>query len=345
MTDIFISHAVADKALADKFVTFLKEAIGVPARSIFVSSIPGQGIPLGYDFNEYMKSQIQSPKLVILLITPRYLESWFCLMELGATWVKSHQALPIVVPPIKFDVISSTLGLKQGWSLDDHTKLIDLREMIRNSGITLEPRTDHDWDRKRTAWKADLARLLKNLAPATSVPASEVEALNAELEATRKELAELQEEFAEANETIDQLKAAKDPAAVKAITAPKGAVDAGRQFSELMNAVSEARPRVSIWFYRNMLLDLYDKAAAVDWMDRDQKSDAEAAVQYKMMERDVPHKYLWGTPKMQRIANAVRDVEQFLASEEAADLVRERTAAGGSMETDDLQFWEENLKV
>ncbi len=147
MSDIFISHAVADKALADKFVAFLKEAIGVPAKSIFCSSIDGQSIPLGDDFNEYMKNQIQSPKLVILLMTPRYMESWFCLMELGATWAKSLKAVPIVVPPIRFSAISSTLGLKQGWSIDDHAKLIDLREMVKFSGIELEHRTEHDWDK------------------------------------------------------------------------------------------------------------------------------------------------------------------------------------------------------
>ena len=51
MTDIFISHAVVDQALAGKLVAFLKEAIGVPAKSIFCSSIDGQNIPLGADFN------------------------------------------------------------------------------------------------------------------------------------------------------------------------------------------------------------------------------------------------------------------------------------------------------
>lgn len=156
MTDIFISHVVADKALADKFVAFLKEAIGVPAKSIFCSSIDGQNIPLGDDFNEYMKKQIQKPKLVILLMTPRYMESWFCLMELGATWAQSLKALPVVVPPIQFDVISSTLGLKQGWSIDNNAKLIDLRQMVQATGITLEHRTEHDWEKKRAVWKADL---------------------------------------------------------------------------------------------------------------------------------------------------------------------------------------------
>jgi|GEM_PF-6445125 len=52
---------------------FLKEAIGVPSAAIFCSSVDGHGIPLGDDFNEYIKKQIQKPKLVILLMTPRYM--------------------------------------------------------------------------------------------------------------------------------------------------------------------------------------------------------------------------------------------------------------------------------
>ena len=84
MSEIFISHAVADKKLAKALVTFLKEAIGVPEKSIFCSSVKGHDIPLGADFNKYMKDKIQNPKLVILLITETYLERHFCLMELGS---------------------------------------------------------------------------------------------------------------------------------------------------------------------------------------------------------------------------------------------------------------------
>ena len=77
MSDIFISHAVADQALAKMLVDFLKEAIGVPEPAIFCSSVKGHHIPLGEDFNAYIKQQLQNPKLVILLMTPAYMESSF----------------------------------------------------------------------------------------------------------------------------------------------------------------------------------------------------------------------------------------------------------------------------
>jgi len=343
MTDIFISHAVADKALADKFVAFLKEAIGVPAKSIFCSSIDGQNIPLGDDFNEYMKEQIQSPKLVILLMTPRYMESWFCLMELGATWAQSLKALPIVVPPIKFSVVSSTLGLKQGWSIENDAKLIDLRDMVRSTGIKLEHRTEHDWDKKRAVWKADLKKLLKHLALATNVSVAEYEKVQTELAELKRELAALQESYDEVTETLDEVLALKDAAAVKTIISKKKASGPEARFKDLLKAISAVRPRVSIDFYRSfIIMDYYNKAAAIDWFDQDQKSDGESAVKYNIMASEPPYELKWGG-KLKNVAAALQELEAFLESEEAEDFVDERVRAGDVMDTDDLEFWEANL--
>ncbi|WP_163269341.1 hypothetical protein [Chelativorans alearense] len=71
--------------------------------------------------------------------------------------------------------------------------------MIQKTGITLEPRSEHDWDKKRTAWKADLSRFLKNLAKPTSVTADQHETLKAEFEELKQELESLQESYQEAS--------------------------------------------------------------------------------------------------------------------------------------------------
>lgn len=343
MTHIFISHAVADKALADKFTTFLKEAIGVPSDSIFCSSVDGHGNPLGVDFNEYMQKKIRRPELVILLMSPRYMESWFCLMELGATWAKSLNALPVIVPPTNFDVVSSTLGLRQGWKIDDNNKLIELRQMIQQTNISLEKRNEHDWEKKRTAWKVDLKRLLKNLAPATNVPASEYTALQDELVGLKQELEKLQECYSEAGETIDELKAAKDPVAVKAIMATKTDFDADHHFEELIEVIASLQPKVSACFYRNLIMDLYGKAIPIDWYDPDQKADAESAIQYNILDKDTTNEYLWDSSKLRKVRAAVDNLDNFLQSQEAEELLKKHENADITMETDNLEFWEEFL--
>lgn len=50
MSRIFLSHAVADRDLAEMVVDFLIEAIGVPAHDIFCSSLPGFGVQLPLAF-------------------------------------------------------------------------------------------------------------------------------------------------------------------------------------------------------------------------------------------------------------------------------------------------------
>lgn len=344
MAEIFVSHAVADEALADKFVAFLKEAIGVPASAIFCSSLGGHSIPLGYDFNDYLKEKIKTPKIVILLLTPRYMESRFCLMELGATWALSLHAIPIVVPPIEYDAVSSTLGLKQGWNITEHEKLNALRDEITGAEISLESRTPQDWDKKRASWKADLSRLLKKLPGPTAVTLEEYNITQDSLKKTEQELSNLQEEFREANDLIDELKAAKDPSDVRSILSNREQFDVDQQFYVLIDEVNSARPKgCSTQFYRNMIMDLYGRSLPADWSYQSQKEDMELAISYKLVEPEHPYSFLWDTTKLKRVSSAVSAVQSFLEFNADSDFIKEKERNSISMECDDLAFWEEFL--
>jgi hypothetical protein len=133
MSDIFVSHAEADKHLAKLLVDFIKEAIGVPSSAIFCSSVEGHHIPFGENFNAYIKQKIQIPKLVVLLITPAYIQRPFCLMEMGAAWAQSSKNVAVVVPPLDYDTVAQTLGLQQAWKITDETGLIAFREIVRET--------------------------------------------------------------------------------------------------------------------------------------------------------------------------------------------------------------------
>ena len=54
------------------------------------------GIPGGTNFVDHIKSQIQKPDLILLMLSPNYMESMFCLCELGAGWAMSHDMIPII---------------------------------------------------------------------------------------------------------------------------------------------------------------------------------------------------------------------------------------------------------
>ncbi|MGO7175364.1 response regulator [Rhizobium ruizarguesonis] len=162
MSDIFISHAVADRHLAEILVDFLVDAIGVSEKSIFCSSVPGHGNPLAYDFNKHMRTQIQHPKLVILLMTPSYMDSPFCLMELGATWALELKPLPVVVPPITFGDVTRTIGQIQSWNITNHAELESIRATVLET-LGVVGRSNHGFERKRKAWETNLAQALGKL--------------------------------------------------------------------------------------------------------------------------------------------------------------------------------------
>lgn len=189
MTGIFVSHAVADRALAELLVDFLMDGIGVPGSDIFCSSINGHGNPLTYDFNQNMRDQIHDPKLVILLMTPAYMDSQFCLMELGATWAMPLKPLPIVVPPVSFADVTKTIGQIQGWNIKDADWLQQVRETVLNT-LGIPGKDNSTFDRRRRRWEIDLPKVLEGLAPSTKAPRSD-------LDTAQKRVGELEAEVAD----------------------------------------------------------------------------------------------------------------------------------------------------
>jgi len=120
---IFISHAVANKELADKLVDLLETGIGISDSDIFCSSLESLGIPSGTNFVNFIHKQISKPKVVILLLTPEYFNSSFCLCELGASWILSHNIIPLLVPPLEYFDVKAVLTGVQVHKIDQKSDL------------------------------------------------------------------------------------------------------------------------------------------------------------------------------------------------------------------------------
>ena len=341
MSEIFISHAVADQKLAKLLANFLKEAIGVPQDAIFCSSVPGHGIPLGDDFNGYIKDQIQNPKLVVLLMTPAYMESWFCLMELGAAWAKSHRTIAVVVPPVSFSSVSATLGSKQAWDITKQKGLVDFRELVKDAVSSLEKRSDHIWDEKRGQWILDLKKILKGLAPAKKVEASEHEAIVDELEEARAEIGALEQAKAALEAHVEQLKSLKDASAVKALAVLEPGMNGIRaEFDGLVEAVGDARPKhTSTAVFHHVIMDYFDKASPIDWYSSD-ADEFRTAMKYAVIDAD-SQQVAWGRDKLKVLRSAIRAVVDFMEAEEGRKLAKANP--GDAWDPDDLEFWEEHL--
>lgn len=104
---IFFSHASADKELVERVVDFFVSSMDIQRREIFCTSLKGT-LPPGKEFIPRIKQEIAGCKVVVMLITQAYLESPFCLAELGAAWALNQEIYPLTVSPVTYKDLERT---------------------------------------------------------------------------------------------------------------------------------------------------------------------------------------------------------------------------------------------
>jgi TIR domain len=173
---VFISHAVKDKELADMLVDLFTSSSLLLTSEIFCTSLEGLGVPSGKDFLDVIKGELQNSDLVISLISVNYLQSQFCLCELGATWAMSHDNLPILVPPLTYSDLSEVISAQQTITLNDRSELNNMMNRIVKI-LGKEPIISSRWEKKRDDFIAkfnkELAVLYESIAPREAAVISE----------------------------------------------------------------------------------------------------------------------------------------------------------------------------
>jgi hypothetical protein len=276
-------------------------------------------------------------------MTPAYMESRFCLMELGAAWAKSTKSLPIVVPPIDFELVTKTLGLKQAWKITDKSGLVDLKETVRKAVPNLEKRSEHTWDEKRIKWGIDLKKTLSQLQKATKIGAEEHQKAVIALKEREGEVDHLETALSEAQEKIGELEKLKDMDGVRALKKRTRHIEAlQEEFDSLISAVESSKPRAANVVIRHIISDHYNRAGRIDWFNY--RSEFDDAVKYGLLSADGDDRVEWGRGKLREFGKALDNVDTFLSSEEG-ELFRESQNSDLPMEPDDLEFWERHLQL
>lgn len=122
---IFISHSSKDKDLVFSFEKLLTNYYQFKREDLFCSSLT-DSLPVGEDFVEGIKKQLCKADLIILIITPYYLESKFCMMEMGAAWAYKDNIVPIVIPSVGVNALNDTpLKNIQSIKITDENALFD----------------------------------------------------------------------------------------------------------------------------------------------------------------------------------------------------------------------------
>jgi hypothetical protein len=167
---IFISHASADKGLAE----LLRDTLvlgGVPEGRIFYSSSRATGIPMGVDVRDRLRLELQQAGLVIELVSKTFLTRTMCVLELGAAWALEKPSYPIVVPPLTRDEAVQEIGnVHMGMLHKDHDvdDVFDELHDRLNMDLEIVAKTV-TWNRSIRKFKEALPAAL---APSTSYPMS-----------------------------------------------------------------------------------------------------------------------------------------------------------------------------
>ncbi len=332
---VFISHAVKDKALAREIVMLIEEGIGVPEDEIFCSSLDGYGIPSGKNFVTFIKDQLLEPKVVVLLLTPSYFESKFCLSELGAAWIKSHEIFPILVPPLEYpDVKDVLLGIQVA-KVDDDIKYNELLTKLTAS-LDFKPKSQTKWDTKRRAFLKALVPLLQQVQRPTMVSAAEFETQAARLAEAQRELDALEAETRELKERLAATEALKDRQELKEINAKYKTSDVSRDFNALTDQIKEFRSVVrSAEVLKFILSEHYGKPYKINYTDRD---EFEQAIRLGFLEVRDREQVVWGKRQMQKLSEKLDELDLFVREHRPELELSELEET--PLDPDDQDFWE-----
>ncbi len=175
---IFISHSSLDSKIVEKVIDTL-EAIGVPSDKIFCSSFEGYGVKLGSDFLDVIKNELDNEVLVLFILSNNFYSSVVSLCEMGATWVKTNQHIPILIPPFNYGDIKGVIPTTHGMKINEKEKFNTLKEIIENF-IGLAPIGVSVWERRRDKILKEIKEVLdlSNVVSSTTISAGKSESNN-----------------------------------------------------------------------------------------------------------------------------------------------------------------------
>ncbi len=234
---IFISHAAVDQAIADKVVDLLSNGMAINVHDdVFCSSLEGLSVPPGKDFVNFIREQIQQPKIVVMLISQNYLVSQFCLAELGASWAMAHRAIPMLVPPVRYSDLKAVLVNIAALTITDSNDWNDALVVFQEA-VGAKPNVNR-WERKRDEFLEAISPLLAQQKAPSIVPLAKLEVAEHRVCAANEEIKGLEAKLAQVRESYNCIKKLKN--ANEVARAERENLPAWAQFESLERAAKKA---------------------------------------------------------------------------------------------------------
>ncbi|WP_157638625.1 toll/interleukin-1 receptor domain-containing protein [Burkholderia ubonensis] len=339
MKSIFISHATADASIASAIVDLIENGIGVPGEEIFCSSLEGYGIPTGENFISHIKDQIQAPDVVVLILTPNYFDSKFCLCEMGAAWAKSHRIFPILVPPLEYGDVKDVITATQVAKIDNDIKYNELRDYL-TSKLSFQSKSSTKWDTERRRFLGSLPELLENMRLPKSVSPEEFQALKHQLEEAQATLSEYASEVNELKNLNKRLEKAKDASEVSEIKRSTRKTGIEEDFERLLNDIAEFRKVTkSSEVFKFILSDYYDKPYRPDLFHYG--DEFSQAVRRNLINLEDSHSVKWDNSRVAGLRKKLDSLQSLVDGPDEKSLARyHEDAYELPLEADNEEFWE-----
>lgn len=214
MPTVFVSHAEADKPVTDALFDLLQTGCDLRRESIVCTSVEGAGIQTGNDFVDWIEDHLRKANIVVLVLSPNYYASRFCVAEMGAAWALEKDVFPLMLPSIARDPGGVFLG-RQSAQIDE-TGLDDLRDRIAKYHPDAAKGTPR-WSLKKEESLDRMRAAFSKLPEPEMVTRDQLDREKERAAEAVKMYREVEGEARELREKIGLLEKAKDRADVKRI--------------------------------------------------------------------------------------------------------------------------------
>ena len=135
--DIFISHSHSDSEIAKKLADLMAKAFVIPNNRIRCTSAAGYKFRGGTRTLETIRNEVQTSKLLLVLITDYSVKSDYVVFEMGARWGIDLPLIPLFYnekgSALLPKPLSNIIGLTVSNSSDMHQLIDDISEVINIS--------------------------------------------------------------------------------------------------------------------------------------------------------------------------------------------------------------------
>ena len=319
---IFISHAASDEQVIREFFVLLQTGCDLRQKAISCTSIEGADVGTGEKFVEWIEEHLARAELVILFVTPSYLDSRFCVAEMGAAWALKKPVHPLVTPGVDRDLGTVMLG-RQTEKVDS-TGLDKLYTKI--SSLTQEPssKVEH-WNVQKRAFLERFDKLFPNLPRPQTVSQEELQSVENELRAAMQIKEEYRDRIRTLEDQVALLERAKD---VEEVAAIKRQFDSENgTYRALISEVRQALKQLDSVEVRC----LYASQVGSGWQpNRDTVDTSRTAIDRALSTGSISideyddHKELRANtehPRYEKSVRALRKLELFIDEEASSELV------------------------